>query len=159
MFGLLMLAAGLAVLGLVAWDNVEVLPFPMPRFWRSQRTVCLALAFLSIVFGLFVIARGPRESEMSAYDRRWQPTKPGRRFHSVVLYTRTGCHLCDEVLELLRRYAQFLPPILESNIDADPQLRERFDNWVPVVEIDGRIRFKGRMSEILLRRLIEGTPP
>lgn len=154
-----MFAAGLTVLGLVAWDNVEVLPFPMPRFWRSQRTVCLALAFLSIVLGLFVINRGPREPEMSAYGRRWHPTKPGQRFHSVVLYTRDDCHLCDEALELLQSYAQFLPPILESNIDADPPQRERFDTWVPVVEIDGKVRFRGRVSDLLLRRLIEGTPP
>ena len=28
----------------------------------------------------------------------------------------------------------------------------------PVVELDGKIRFRGRVNEILLRRLIEGAP-
>ena len=45
------------------------------------------------------------------------------------------------------------------DIDDDPELRARFDLLVPVVECDGEIRFKGRIDETLLRRLIEGTSP
>ncbi|MEX2185591.1 MAG: glutaredoxin family protein [Pirellulales bacterium] len=68
------------------------------------------------------------------------------------MYTRIGCHLCDDARELLVRYG--LEP--ESvDIDADPQLRERYDTCVPVVEIDGVERFRGRVNEILLRRLLQ----
>jgi glutaredoxin len=70
----------------------------------------------------------------------------------VVLYTRQGCHLCDEARALLRRYG--LAPQL-VDIDADPQLRARYDTCVPVVAIDGRERFRGRVNEILLRRLLK----
>jgi glutaredoxin len=70
----------------------------------------------------------------------------------VVLYTRQGCHLCDEARALLRRYG--LAPQL-VDIDADPQLRARYDTCVPVVAIDGRVRFRGRVNEILLRRLLK----
>ena len=45
----------------------------------------------------------------------------------------------------------------EVDIDQDPQLRERYDCCVPVVEIDGRERFRGRVDERLLRRLLTGN--
>ena len=72
------------------------------------------------------------------------------RAHNVVLYTRDGCHLCEEARELL--VARGLKPAL-VDIDADPALREQFDTCVPVVEIDGKIRFRGRVDEMLLQRL------
>ena len=69
----------------------------------------------------------------------------------VVLYTRAGCHLCDEARDLLIRHG--LRP--ESvDIDADAELRERYDTCVPVVVIDGVERFRGRVNEVLLRRLL-----
>lgn len=40
------------------------------------------------------------------------------------------------------------------DIDHDPNLRERFDTCVPVVEIDGQIRFRGRVEPTLLQRII-----
>jgi len=71
----------------------------------------------------------------------------------VVLYTRQGCHLCDDARSLLERYG--LKPSL-VDIDADSQLRVRYTECVPVVEIDGRERFRGRVNEVLLRRLLAG---
>jgi glutaredoxin len=70
---------------------------------------------------------------------------------NVTLYTRRGCHLCDDALALLRRYG--LSPS-EVDIDENPQLRELYDTCVPVVEIDGQVRFRGRVDEMLLRRLL-----
>jgi glutaredoxin len=69
----------------------------------------------------------------------------------VTLYTRKGCRLCDEAYSILARH-QLIPE--EIDIDSDSVLRERFTDCVPVVEIDGRIRFRGRVNEVLLRRLI-----
>ena len=89
----------------------------------------------------------------------WQPTQPGRRFRSIVVYTRPGCHLCDSAIELLSQYRPWLPEVVEVNIDEDPALRERFDTCVPVVECDGKVRFRGTLNEALLQRLIEGTHP
>ncbi len=60
---------------------------------------------------------------------------------------------------MLQLYSTLLPPIREIDIDTDPELRKRFDTEVPVVEFDGMVRFKGHVSVLLLRRLIEGTPP
>jgi glutaredoxin len=79
---------------------------------------------------------------------------PGRSsIVEVTLYTRNGCHLCDDAHELL--LAQGLNPRL-VDIDADPALREKFNVCVPVVEIDGKVRFRGRVEPVLLRRLLAG---
>ena len=37
--------------------------------------------------------------------------------------------------------------------------RGQFIGNFPVVEFDGKVRFRGRVSEALLQRLLEGTPP
>jgi glutaredoxin len=68
----------------------------------------------------------------------------------VTVYTRQGCHLCDDAIALLLQYG--LSPKL-VDIDADPALR-RYNDCVPVVEIGGRERFRGRVNEALLRRIL-----
>lgn len=71
---------------------------------------------------------------------------------NVILYTRTGCHLCDEAHATLLQHG-LRPTLLD--IDDDPALREQFNTCVPVVEIDGRVRFRGKVDPVLLRRLLE----
>lgn len=89
----------------------------------------------------------------------WAPASPGQRFASIVVYSRRDCCLCEDAVELISRYRQWLPAPIEVDIDEDSELQDRFHECVPVIECDGRIRFRGRVSEPLLRRLIEGTPP
>ena len=74
--------------------------------------------------------------------------------HNVVLYTREGCHLCHDAEQVLMRYG--LRPRL-VDIDQDRELVARFDTCVPVVEIDGQVRFRGRVDEVLLRRLLQAN--
>ena len=69
----------------------------------------------------------------------------------VTLYTRQGCHLCDVAHTVLQRHG-LEPTIID--IDTNPDLRERYTSCVPVVTIDGKIRFRGRVNEALLRRLL-----
>jgi glutaredoxin len=69
----------------------------------------------------------------------------------IVLYTRSGCHLCDDAKALLESYGLTVESI---DIDSDPQLVERYNQCVPVVFVDGRERFRGRIDPLLLRRLI-----
>ena len=77
---------------------------------------------------------------------------PPRRSSLIcVLYTRRGCHLCDTARDVLEQH--HLSPAC-VDIDADPQLRARFDACVPVVEINGKIRFRGAIEPVLLRRLL-----
>jgi glutaredoxin len=71
---------------------------------------------------------------------------------SVTLYTRAGCHLCEEAKQVLaaaRRRAEFAYE--ERDIDADAELRRLYNDEVPVIAIDGRKAFKYRvdMNEFL----------
>ncbi len=70
----------------------------------------------------------------------------------VLLFTRSGCHLCDEAEEILLRHG--LSP-QKIDVDASPELRAKYDTCVPVVVVDGKERFRGRVNEILLKRLIK----
>jgi hypothetical protein len=40
------------------------------------------------------------------------------------------------------------------DIDADPELVERYNTVVPVVAVNGKVRFRGLVNEALLRRLL-----
>jgi glutaredoxin len=76
----------------------------------------------------------------------------------VTLYTRTGCHLCDVARDTLLEHG--LEPLvvdIDIDIDAGDSLRAKFDTCVPVVEIDGKIRFRGRVEPLLLKRLLAGN--
>jgi glutaredoxin len=71
----------------------------------------------------------------------------------VVLYTRSGCCLCDdakEALRVAREQVQFT--VREVDIDSDPALREQHRDDIPVIEIDGRRAFKHRVTP---RQLVE----
>ena len=75
---------------------------------------------------------------------------------SALVYSRQGCHLCDDALELLRRHG-LQPQVVD--IDAEENLRQRYNECVPVVVIDGRERFRGRVNEVLLKRLLAEKNP
>jgi glutaredoxin len=72
---------------------------------------------------------------------------------NVLLYTRRGCCLCDEAKEVLARHG--LSPV-EVDIDQRPELLARYNDCVPVVVLDGKERFRGRVDERLLKRLLRG---
>lgn len=69
------------------------------------------------------------------------------RVHDVVIYSRQGCHLCEVVKGTL---AQLQPQAdfqwSEIDIDTDPELRQKYNDQIPVVFIDGRKAFKYRMD-------------
>ena len=69
----------------------------------------------------------------------------------ATLYTRRACCLCEVARTTLIEHGL---NVREVDIDADPALCERFTSCVPVVEIDGRVRFRGRVDPLLLRRLL-----
>lgn len=149
--GSVLLYAGVALLILAGIDQVSYLPFPMPEFWYSNRSFWPFVGILAIPCGMFLLKKEPKLN--------WHPTLAGTRFGSVVLYTRKRCHLCDDAKLLLRTYARWLPTPVEVEIDGDEELKKQFNTCVPVVEIDGKVRFRGIVDEMLLRRLIEGSEP
>jgi glutaredoxin len=58
---------------------------------------------------------------------------------TVTLYTRPGCHLCEEALALLRQAARGRPvEIIAVNVDERPELATRYGERVPVAQIGAR---------------------
>ena len=73
----------------------------------------------------------------------------------VIMYTRSGCHLCDDAWALLEQAREHHGFALDQiDIDADPELTALYGEAVPVVTIDGKERFRGRINSVLLRRLL-----
>jgi predicted thioredoxin/glutaredoxin len=60
-------------------------------------------------------------------------------------------------LELLRnRQARYGYRLVIIDVDSDPELVAKFDACVPVVAIDGKVRFRGRVEPALLDRQLRG---
>lgn len=75
----------------------------------------------------------------------------------ITVYTRAQCGCCHKAIDLLKSYQRDLGFTIETiDVDADPELRERFNTEVPVVAVDGKIRFKGVVDPVLLERLLQG---
>jgi glutaredoxin len=57
---------------------------------------------------------------------------------TVTIYSRQGCHLCDDAHEILQSMREELNFELEViNIDGDEQLVKLYSDQVPVIHIDG----------------------
>ena len=69
----------------------------------------------------------------------------------VIVYSRPGCHLCEEAIQLLASHGL---RAREVNIDENLDLRSQYKTCVPVVEMDGKVRFRGHIDPVLLERLL-----
>ena len=76
---------------------------------------------------------------------------------TLTLYTRPGCHLCDEMKAVIARAAQDVPLTLdEVDISTDPALEARYGVEIPVLMVDGRKVAKYRVTEAELTRILTG---
>jgi len=86
--------------------------------------------------------------------RRQRPTPdPGRGAPPrVTLYTRPGCHLCDDARAVVAAVCAELGERFEEvDIDADEALRERYTDEIPVTLVDGRQHDFWRVDPVRLR--------
>jgi glutaredoxin len=75
----------------------------------------------------------------------------------VTVYTRPGCHLCEEALAVVAKVCADLGEAYdEVNIDDDDDLTERFGEEIPVTFVDGRQHDFWRVSEDRLRTALGG---
>jgi glutaredoxin len=71
---------------------------------------------------------------------------------TVTLYTRVGCHLCEEAERALRTEQVAAGFHLELvDVDRDPELARRYGVRVPVVAVDGQDLFEYEVPVDLLR--------
>jgi glutaredoxin len=76
----------------------------------------------------------------------------------VVLYTRSGCGLCDRAREILEAQRIRTPFELEEiDIESDDALELDYGVRIPVVTVDGVERFEVEVDPAELATLLEGA--
>ncbi len=77
-----------------------------------------------------------------------------------VMITREGCHLCEDAWQLLERFQKKHGFRLEAvDVDTDAALVAKHGDCVPVVLVNGEVRFRGRVNEVLLARILDRQMP
>jgi glutaredoxin len=77
----------------------------------------------------------------------------------LTLYSRPGCHLCDEMKATVNRVVRATTtPVSVSEIDisSDPDLERRYGLEIPVLTMNGRKVAKYRVTEQQLTRILQG---
>lgn len=82
-------------------------------------------------------------------------TGPRGPLHTVTVYSRQGCGCCDKAMAVLEAAARgYRMQIDVIDVDTDPALAVAHGEHVPVVAIDGKVRFRGQVNPVLLERLL-----
>lgn len=85
-------------------------------------------------------------------ERRSRP-----RQIQVEVYSRTGCHLCDDAKAVIERFTSSYPIKLKvTDVDQSETLRQQYGNDIPVILINGAEAFRHRVSEPELERILKG---
>jgi len=70
---------------------------------------------------------------------------------TVTLYSRPGCHLCDDARTALERVRRRQPfDLVEVDIERDDALHRAYLERIPVVEVDGEELFEYFVDEATL---------
>jgi len=76
---------------------------------------------------------------------------------TLTLYSKPGCHLCDDMKVVVKRVIQSArPPVQLEEIDitTDPDLEARYGMEIPVLLVDGKKAAKYRITEDELRSIL-----
>jgi thiol-disulfide isomerase/thioredoxin len=77
----------------------------------------------------------------------------------LTIYSRPGCHLCDEMRAIVERVARSVPltplEFVEIDISRDAELDERYRLEIPVLMVNGKKAAKYRISEGALLRILQ----
>lgn len=72
-----------------------------------------------------------------------------------MLYTREACHLCEDARAVVEQVCKSAgAQWREVDIDSAPELREKYGEYVPVVEVDGVQQGFWRVDGARLARLL-----
>ena len=78
----------------------------------------------------------------------------------VVVLTRVGCPLCDEAIAVVEAVcAETGDRWATRDVDADPELRRRYTDEVPVTFVDGAQHDYWRVDPARLRAALTGSSP
>jgi thiol-disulfide isomerase/thioredoxin len=76
---------------------------------------------------------------------------------ALTLYSRPGCHLCDDMKGVIARVARKIPVTLEEvDVSTDPELEALYGPEIPVLLVDGMKAAKYRVTPQQLTRILSG---
>ena len=76
---------------------------------------------------------------------------------TVTLFTRPGCHLCDDARDALERVRAQTPfQLVEIDIETDDALHRAYLERIPVVALDGEELFEHFVDEATLAARVRG---
>jgi len=74
---------------------------------------------------------------------------------NLTIYSRPGCHLCDEMKAVVRRVSASIPISLEEiDISGDTELERLYGLEIPILLADGKKVAKYRIAEGELLRML-----
>jgi glutaredoxin len=77
----------------------------------------------------------------------------------LTLYSKPGCHLCDEMKVVIETVARRVPLTLAVvDISTDPELEASYGLEIPVLLIDGKKAAKYRVTESELEGRLKRGP-
>lgn len=92
---------------------------------------------------------------MTSLLRRILGLKPDAEHLTFTVYTRKGCGCCRKAIDVLEGFRKRYGFRVETvDVDGDPELVAKYDTEVPVVAVDGKVRFRGQVNPALLERLL-----
>ena len=90
------------------------------------------------------------------FNRLLRRPDPSKAAHlAFTVYSRAGCGCCEKAMAVLKEaQRRFRFTIDEVDIDTDPELVALYNTEVPVVALNGKVRFRGVVNPALLERLL-----
>jgi glutaredoxin len=77
-------------------------------------------------------------------------------FIRIEIYSRPGCHLCDEAKAAIEPFCRRYPLELTiTNVDSSPDLRAAYGTEIPVVMINGEEAFRHRVDSQSFERKLK----
>ena len=130
---------------LAAFDRPGVRTLSLPDLGESAATSGVG----QLVERGWLRATGKPDTYARTEDGRLQLAGP----RDVTIYSRPGCHLCEEAKkQIAPLLAEFGARLTEINIDEDAELRARYDYDVPVIFLGARKAAKHRVDLAQFRR-------
>ena len=75
---------------------------------------------------------------------------------TLTIYSKPGCHLCDDMKAVVARLSRTVPVRIEEvDISRDPELDARYGLEIPVLLVDGQKAAKYHITDGELRRILE----
>ncbi len=147
----------MAVLVFVDRSGIGVLS--MPAFWYRSRPMHLMICVGFLGGGGLLLRKPSRAVQakpgIQPAERLKQANVGTPLLETLRLFTRSDCPLCEQAMDLLEEYGHLLPEIEYIDIDGNEELERVHGESIPVLEIEGKIRFRGRIQRWQLERQLD----